>query len=362
MSLKCVVAEHEIVRAESRRRQEVRALGEDVLAVAPLGRADAAERVGPPPRAAGAAVVDQERAVDEIGRLGPRADELERPLRDERLDEQLRGQHAAVGAGIEPLRQRARAEAAQVHRQVLIEAVVDLRAIVVVVVHLEPVLRGEGIGALDLVAPLLLPELVRAPSVADQRPPLRLVAQAARGEEPEPIAHDRAAERVLVGRHDVVDPGLGRRRQALGLERRQRPPLVVVERLAEAAREPVAARLRDDVDHAAAEPAELGRDAAVGDGGFLDRVFDRGVEGLSADVLVDADAVEEEQVLEADRAAERERARRSGGMNARRHQQDRVEVARRRQVRDQLLREVRRNLRGLRERIGRACRRRSPPR
>ena len=92
---------------------------------------------------------------------------------------------------------------------------------------------------------------------------------------------------------------------------------------AEAAREPVAARLGDDVDDAAAEPAELGGDAAVGDGRFLDRIFDRGVEGLSADVLVDADAVEEEQVLEADRAAERERARRSGGMNARRHQQDR---------------------------------------
>ena len=289
------------------------------------------------------------RSVD----LAPGADELERALRDERLDEQLRGQHAAVGAGVEPLRQSSRPQAAQIHRQVLVEAVVDLRAIVVVVVHLEAVFRVEGIRALDLVAPLLLRELVRNRG-GDQRPALRLVAQTARREEPEPIAHHRAADRVLVGRDDLVDPRLGRRRQALGLERRQRPPLVVVERLAEAARELVAARLGDDVDHAAAEPAELGGDAAVGDGRFLDRVFDRRIEGLSADVLVDADAVEEEQILEADRAAERERARRPGGMNARRHQQDRVEVTRRRQVRDQLLREVRRNLRGLRQRIGRA--------
>ena len=52
------------------------------------------------------------------------------------------GQHAAVGAGVEPLRQCPRPEAPQVHRHILIEAVVDLRAIVVVVVHLEPVFAG----------------------------------------------------------------------------------------------------------------------------------------------------------------------------------------------------------------------------
>jgi hypothetical protein len=41
-------------------------------------------------------------------------------------------------------------------------------------------------------------------------------------------------------------------------------------------------------------------------------------------------------------------------MDARRHQQDRVEISRRRQVRDQFLREVGGNLRRLRQRISRA--------
>ena len=136
--------------------------------------------------------------------------------------------------GIEPLRQLSRPEAAQIHRQILVEAVVDLRAIVAVVVHLEAMVRGERIRAFDLVAPLLFVELVRD-GRGHQRPPLRLVAHAARREEPESIAHDRTAECVLVGRDDVVDPGLRCRRQTRGLERGQRPPLVVVERLAEAA-------------------------------------------------------------------------------------------------------------------------------
>ena len=234
----------------------------------------------------------------EIGRLRAGADELEGALRQQRLDEQLAGDHAAVGGGIQPLGQAPRPEAAQIHGQVLVEAVVDLRPIVMVVVHLEAVLRVERVGALDLVAALLLAELVRHGG-GNQRAPLRLVAQAAGREEPQPIAQHRSAERVLGGRHHLVDARLGIGRQPLGLERRQRPPLVVVQRLAEAARELVAARLGDDVDDAAAEPAELGGDAAVGDGRFLDRVFDGGVEGLPADVLVDADAVEQEQVLEA---------------------------------------------------------------
>jgi hypothetical protein len=38
-------------------------------------------------------------------------------------------------AGIKPLRQLSRPEAAQIHRQVLVEAVIDLRANVVVVVQ-----------------------------------------------------------------------------------------------------------------------------------------------------------------------------------------------------------------------------------
>src|SRR4030095_6295173 len=98
-----------------------------------LRRADAAERVRPPSRAA-AAVVDEERALDEILRLGAGPDELERALRDERLDDEVGLDQAGVGAGVEPLRQLSRAEAPQVHRQVLVEAVVDLRAIVMVVV------------------------------------------------------------------------------------------------------------------------------------------------------------------------------------------------------------------------------------
>ena len=36
-----------------------------------------------------------------------------------------------------------------------------------------------------------------------------LILESARGEEPQPILHDRSAEGVLVGRHDLVD--LGRR-------------------------------------------------------------------------------------------------------------------------------------------------------
>ena len=111
----------------------------------------------PPARLLSIRRVPSMRSVD----LAPVAHKLEGTFETKRLDEELRGQHAAVGDGIQPLRQPARPEAPQIHRQVLIEAVVDLRAIVVVVVDLEPVDLVQGVGAFDFVALLLLPELVR---------------------------------------------------------------------------------------------------------------------------------------------------------------------------------------------------------
>ncbi len=149
---------------------------------------------------------------------------------------------------------------------------------------------------------------------------------------------------VLVGR-----VGRDRRR----LERRERPPVVVVERVAERAGEQVAARLRDHVHHAAAEAAELRRHAADGDRRLLNRVLDVQVVRRAAEVLGDRHAVDHEQRFERRRAGNRVRAARAGRVHARRLQQRRVDVAVGRQRRDQLLLEVRRHLRGLRQHVGR---------
>src|SRR5690606_36435244 len=94
-------------------------------------------------------------------------------------------------------------------------------------------------GELAFVPPLLLRQ-----RVWDVRrgglPPLDAIDDAAGGEEPQPIAGDRAAGGVLEGRNDIVDPRVVR-------VRRQRAPVVVRERGPERAAEAVAARLRDRV-------------------------------------------------------------------------------------------------------------------
>ena len=72
-----------------------------------------------------------------------------------------------------------------------------------------------------------------------------------------------------------------------------------------AAGEPIAATLGDGVHDAAREAAELGRDAGREDLRFLDGLFDEQFLRCPADVVVDVDAVDHEQVVERRRRGSR---------------------------------------------------------
>src|ERR1700722_20428217 len=65
-----------------------------------------------------------------------------------------------------------------------------------------------------------------------------------------------------------------------------------------AAGEGVAAALGDGVDDAAAEPAELGRNAGRQDLRLLNGILDEQILGRAEQVVVDVDAVEHEDVIE----------------------------------------------------------------
>ncbi len=135
------------------------------------------------------------------------------------------------------------------------------------------------------------------------------LAVAAGDEEPQLVLQEKAAERRLVDRVDLVVAARGLR----GLGR----PLVAGERVAEGRVELVAARLRQGVDDAAGETAVLGRDRRRLGRRFLDRVLDvEGVRGV-ADVVLDHDAVDHVQVLVRHGARDREVAGGSGGRHAR---------------------------------------------
>ena len=198
-------------------------------------------------------------------------------------------------------------------------------------------IRGDRSGELDLRAlPLILGvvgEVDRLDRVAGDL----LVLEPARGEEPQAILLHGAAEHELVRRHDLVDlrvvgeavrvrdlRAVQRRHRVARLRRRtrggcgvvavagdERAPVVVEQRLAERAAEQVAAGLRDDVDEAAAEAAELGRHAVGRDGRLLNRVLDVDVERLAAQVLVHGHAVHQIQRLERHRAGDGVGARRA---------------------------------------------------
>ena len=130
-----------------------------------------------------------------------------------------------------------------------------------------------------------------------------------------------------------------------------RAPVVVVERVAERTAEAVTARLGDDVDDAAGEPAVLGRDAIGRDHRLLHRILYIEVVGLAAEVLVNVDAIDEIQRLKGHRAGNRVAAVWSRRMHARRLEHDGIDVTRRRQHRHQLLLEVGGDLRRVRQHL-----------
>ena len=86
------------------------------------------------------------------------------------------------------------------------------------------------------------------------------------------------------------------------LERVLVAPRRVGEVGAEAAGERVAAALGDGVDDAAGEAAVLGRDAGGDDLRLLDRVLDEEIVGAAEEVVVDVDAVDQEDVVVGERA------------------------------------------------------------
>jgi hypothetical protein len=131
---------------------------------------------------------------------------------------------------------------------------------------------------------------------------LRLAA--ARAEEPEAVARDRAAEGALVVLLQVRGPGL----TARDLEGRLGRPRWAVEVDAERAAEVVAAAAGDGVDRAAAEAAEIGRNAGPEDLHFLNGVFDEEEVRLAEDVVGDVDAVDRELVVVGEAAGNRELA------------------------------------------------------
>ena len=176
---------------------------------------------------------------------------------------------------------------------------------------------------------------------------LRAIEEAAGAEEPGAAADDRTAERELVGRNRVIDLRL--------VERAGGPPVVVRERRAERAAEAVAARAGDGIDDAAGEAAVLGGDAGRRDRGFLDGVLDEERERRAAEVVLDLDAIEHEQVVGGHRATDGDGIVRARRVRRGREVDRRQQRARRGQRRQQFLLNVGRRLDGVGEGVG-ACR------
>ena len=131
-----------------------------------------------------------------------------------------------------------------------------------------------------------------------ERPPLGRVLVAAGAEEPGAGAEHRPAERALEDVRVAVGP-LAR------LERRLVGPRRVAEVVAVGARVDVAAALGDDVDDAAREAPVLRRDARGEHLRLLDGVLDEQVVARAEDVVVDVDAVDQEDVVVGERARDR---------------------------------------------------------
>ena len=114
------------------------------------------------------------------------------------------------------------------------------------------------------------------------------------------IADEKSAERAFA---DVIEIVLARFER-----RRLRHPRRIAQRIAQRAGQLIAARLRDRVDDAAAEPPVLGGDRAGQHGRLLDGILDVHRPHLPARLLRDRDAVDEHEVV-VPRTARRCRAR-----------------------------------------------------
>ncbi len=165
----------------------------------------------------------------------------------------------------------------------------------------------------------------------------------ARAEEPHAVFHDEAAERSFVDADHLV--GVRGR-----LDRRERDPVGVADAVTERAGELVAARFGQRADHTAAEPAVFRRDRAGENGGLLNRVFNEEIVRLTAQVLIDRDAVDEEQVVVRGRTGNREVVARAVVVDSGREGDGVGDVAAHRQQRDLLVGEVARHLRRLENR------------
>ena len=334
--VEAVVAADDGVRAETGARQVVGPFEHQRLVVPLLRAAHAAERR----RVVAGAVqpIGDQRAADQVGELRPGPDDRGVVLRVLRLEEQVRPQHRVVVERPGVLGILAIGEAGEI--ELVAEEVLVLGAgIVVHVRHPHVVPLERTVGALPFEPPPQRRPLVGRQHRTEQLIGHGLVLVAAGGEEPQPIAEHRAADGVLVHRHDRV------RGRVVG-ERRQRAPVVVVQAGAERAAEAVAAGLGDGVDDAAAEAAELGRDARRGDRRFLQRVLDVDRHGAAAHVVLRDDAVHQHEVLRRDAARDRELGNagvaRSGAQHAGRQRGRRLDAAIERQVLDQRLLERRR--------------------
>ena len=128
-------------------------------------------------------------------------------------------------------------------------------------------------------------------------------------EEPQTIAHDRTAERALIGSRQLVGMLVGDVQTTMaGSAHSSNGVSVVHDGFRKLMRplpgEAVAAALRDRVDHAAGEPAVLRRDAGCQDLRLLDRVLDEEILRLREQVVVDVDAVDHEHVVEREGAVD----------------------------------------------------------
>ena len=223
-----VVAEDDVVRAERARRQEVRALDLEVLVVALLRVAHAAERGRVVPGVS-EGPVPHERALDEVGEQRARVLERELPLRVEALDEEIAREDAVVVRRDDLLGKLPGDEAGRVQDDA--EEVVDLRVVDMQVGSRQGVVRDGRQGQLALVALLGLGLLEGDGRDARRRGGLARDARvliAARAEEPDVVLPEGSAEGRLVARADLLD--------ARFEGRRPRRPLVVRERRPEGAR------------------------------------------------------------------------------------------------------------------------------
>ena len=250
-----VEAEHDVVRAQASGRREVGGLGGDVLVVAPLVVAHAAERrrvvAGGVPR-----LVEHQRALDQVRELRARMLEREAPPGVLPLHEELGADDPGVVGRQQVLRRRAVHQAVEVHdvaEEVPVFGVADLR-----IGALERVVAVEGPGQLAFAA-LLVTRIVEVEVGRERRARRDPVSGHPPGpEEPQPVLDDGAAQRRLLRVDHLVGPlvvGIGR----------QLDPLVVVEGRAVGAGELVPPRLGDRLDDAALEAAVLSRDGGGGD-------------------------------------------------------------------------------------------------